>query len=265
MLLSKHKSKCLSAIEDVPVIAKSAKSFRKSLLFDELPQNNLFDINEDQLDIGYSSKTSKKISFKDINFNLESNIANLSNDDNLSENLANMSFELEDNTYSKNLKVDPNTNILDKFENTLQGYHELSDNISVSADYFKDSSDDENQKYDEFSNKTYADLIVLVTKYKLSNAARNAIISFFNKHSNYFKSLLPKNIKQEKLFMNNIKSNLSYKKTKVLDHDNTKYFLYHILLMSCIQNILEISDISQTFALEYEELYKTTKNGKENI
>ncbi|KAF0472150.1 zn-finger domain-containing protein [Gigaspora margarita] len=30
-------------------------------------------------------------------------------------------------------------------------------------------------------------------------------------------------------------------------------------LMSCIQNILEISDISQTFVLEYEELYKTTK------
>ncbi|KAF0432460.1 zn-finger domain-containing protein [Gigaspora margarita] len=62
-----------------------------------------------------------------------------------------------------------------------------------------------------------------------------------------------------------MKSNLSYKKTKVLNHDNTEYFLYHMLLMSCIQNILEISDISQTFVLEYEELYKTIKNGKENI
>ncbi|KAF0496004.1 zn-finger domain-containing protein [Gigaspora margarita] len=39
--------------------------------------------------------------------------------------------------------------------------------------------------------------------------------------------------------MNNMKSNLSYKK--------------------------KISDISQTFVLEYEKLYKTTKNGKENI
>ena len=108
--LSKHMSKCLNTVEDVPVFAKSAKSFRKSSLLDELPQD---DINKDQLDIGYSSssKTSKKISFKDINFsnpvqniNLESNIANLSNDDNLSENLADMSFELEDNTYSKILK-----------------------------------------------------------------------------------------------------------------------------------------------------------------
>ncbi|KAF0500646.1 zn-finger domain-containing protein [Gigaspora margarita] len=60
--------------------------------------------------------------------------------------------------------------------------------------------------------------------------------------------------------MNNMKSNLSYKKIKVLDHDNTEYFLYYMPLISCIQNILEISDISQTFALEYEELYKTTKN-----
>ncbi|KAF0538402.1 zn-finger domain-containing protein [Gigaspora margarita] len=263
-------SKCLSTAKDVPVFGKSAESFHKSSLFDELPHDDHFDINEDQLDIGYSSKTSKKISFKDINFsnpvqniNLESNIVNLSNDDDLSENLADMSFELEDNTYSKNLEVDPNTNVLNEFKNISQGYRELSDDISVSADYFEDmqnnSSDDENQEYDEFPNKAYADLIVLVTKYKLSNAAENAIISFFNKYSNNSKSPLPKNIKQEKLFMNNMKSNLSYKKTKVLDHDNTEYFLYHMLLMSCIQNILEISDISQTFALEYEELYKTTK------
>ncbi|KAF0544198.1 zn-finger domain-containing protein [Gigaspora margarita] len=182
--------------------------------------NDHFDINENQLDIGYSSKTSKKISFKDINFsnsvqniNLESNIANLFNDDDLSENLADMSFELEDNTYSKNLEVDPNTNVLDEFENILQGYHKLSDDISVSANYFEDiqnnSSDDKNQECDEFPNEAYADLIVLVTKNKLSNIAKNAIISFFNKHSNNFKSPLPKNIKQGKLFMNNMKSNLS--------------------------------------------------------
>ncbi|KAF0440743.1 hypothetical protein F8M41_004034 [Gigaspora margarita] len=66
--LSKHMSKCLSTAEDVPVFGKSAESFRKSSLFDKLPQDDHFDINEDQLDIGYSSKTSKKISFKDINF-----------------------------------------------------------------------------------------------------------------------------------------------------------------------------------------------------
>ncbi|KAF0525397.1 hypothetical protein F8M41_014526 [Gigaspora margarita] len=131
-------SKCFGTVEDVLVIAKSAENFHKSSLFDKLPQVDLFDINEDQLDIEYSSKTSKKNLFKYINFsnpvqniNLESNIANLFYDDNLSENLLDMFFELEDNTYSKNLEVDPNTNILDKFENTLQGYCELFDDISV--------------------------------------------------------------------------------------------------------------------------------------
>ncbi|KAF0472151.1 zn-finger domain-containing protein [Gigaspora margarita] len=122
-----------------------------------------------------------------------------------------MSFELEDNTYSKNLEVDPITNVLNEFENISQGYRELSDDISVSADYFEDMqnnlSDDENQEYDEFPNEAYADLIVLVTKYKLSNAARNVIILFFNKHSNNSKSPLPKKIKQGKLFINNMKSN----------------------------------------------------------
>ena len=101
--------------------------------------------------------------------------------------------------------------------------------------------------------------MLLVTKYKLSNAAGNAIISFFNKHSNHSTSPLPTHIKQGKLYMNNMKSNLSYMKTEVLNHNNTKYFLYYVPLISCIKKILEVPDISENFILEYEELYKTTK------
>ncbi|KAF0487835.1 zn-finger domain-containing protein [Gigaspora margarita] len=103
---------------------------------------------------------------------------------------------------------------------------EISNKILNNSTYFKltrsSSSDEEfDQKHKEFPNEAYADLMVLVTKYALSNVAGNAIISFFNKHSKYSTSPLPKNIKQEKEFMNNIKSNLSYKKTKVLDLDDT--------------------------------------------
>ena len=52
-------SLCLSTVKDVLVFVKSAESFCKFSPFDEMPQDN---INEDQLDIGYSSssKTSKK-------------------------------------------------------------------------------------------------------------------------------------------------------------------------------------------------------------
>ncbi|KAF0416570.1 zn-finger domain-containing protein [Gigaspora margarita] len=124
------------------------------------------------------------------------------------------------------------------------------------------SSSDE-EIVQKFSNEAYANLMVLITKYKLSNVAGNAIILFFNKHSKHSKSPLPKNIKQDKEFMNNIKSNLSYKKTKVLELDNTEYFLYHMDLISCIESKLEISNIAQHLEFEYKELYKTTENSKE--
>ncbi|KAF0517318.1 zn-finger domain-containing protein [Gigaspora margarita] len=136
---------------------------------------------------------------------------------------------------------------------------------STLASPFSSSDEEFDQKHEEFPNEAYADLMVLVTKYKLSNAAGNAIISFFNKHSKYSTSPLPKNIRQEKEFMNNIKSNLSYKKTKVLDLNDTEYFLYHMPLISCIENILKIPDIAQNLEFEYKELYKTIEDGKEII
>ncbi|RHZ83001.1 hypothetical protein Glove_101g34 [Diversispora epigaea] len=46
----------------------------------------------------------------------------------------------------------------------------------------------------EFLNEAYADLMTLVTKYNLNNKAGNAIIKFFNKHSNVSVFPLPKNI-----------------------------------------------------------------------
>ena len=176
-----------------------------------------------------------------------------------------MSFEFNSNNIASNsFEFDPTSNILDRLETTLHDYSEMSNNLLNNTGFsevFPNSSSDEevNQKYDKFPNKAYADLMILVTKYKLSNAAGNAIISFFNKYANYSISPLPKNIKHGKFFMNNMKSNLSYMKTKVLDHDNTEYFLYHMPLISCIKNILEIPDISQNFVLEYEELHKITE------
>ena len=190
--------------------------------------------------------------------------SNFSNENITLDNLEDMSFELADNTNTSiNFEVDLNANILDEFENTLHEYEDVADDISlneeISEDIQNNSDDDFSQKNDEFPNEAYADLMLLVTKYKLSNAARNAIISFFNKHSNHSTSPLPTHIKQGKLYMNNMKSNLSYMKTEVLNHNNTKYFLYHVPLISCIKKILEVPDISENFILEYEELYKTTK------
>ncbi|RHZ74797.1 hypothetical protein Glove_219g103 [Diversispora epigaea] len=62
-------------------------------------------------------------------------------------------------------------------------------------DVRSESSRNEDSDVEKFPNESYTDLITLVTKYNLNNKAGNAIIKFFNKHSNLSISPLPKNIK----------------------------------------------------------------------
>lgn len=109
----------------------------------------------------------------------------------------------------------------------------------------------------EYPNEAYADLMTLVTKHKLSNSTGDAIIKFFNKHSNINnKSPLPKSIKQGHKYMDNMNlPNFKYDKTCVIVYNNNEYYLHHRSLISCIKEILSISDISQNFAL-------TSKNFK---
>jgi len=247
----------LTASEDEQLFANNPAQVRKFSNPSKLNQNENFDINEYKSD---SKFPAKKISFKDIKFrksskvvkdiqfnsnsNLDSTLASplhVSNTDELASDFDNMSFELDNSNINSNtFEFDPTSNLLDDLETTIDDDQEFSNEILNNSTYFEhiqsSFSDEEiDQKHEEFPNEAYADLMVLVTKYKLSNAAGNAIISFFNKHSKHSKSPLPKNIRQGKEFMNNIKSNLSYKKTKVLELNNTEYFLYHMDLSAVLK------------------------------
>ena len=105
----------------------------------------------------------------------------------------------------------------------------------------------------EFPNEAYKDLMLLVTKHKLNNRAGNDIIRFFNKHSNLTKSPLPKNIEKGREFMNNMKfSNLEFCKVFITNHGGKDYYIYYQNLIKCIKNILSVPDITQDFALSYE-------------
>jgi len=106
-----------------------------------------------------------------------------------------------------------------------------------------------------FPNEVYGDLMTLVTKHKLSNASGNAIIKFFNKHTNLATSPLPKSIKQgcEYMYRMNL-PNLTYYKTCVINYNKKEYYLHHRSLLSCIKNILSIPGISQNFALTFKKL-----------
>jgi hypothetical protein len=106
-----------------------------------------------------------------------------------------------------------------------------------------------------FPNEAYGDLMALVTKHKLNNASGNAIIKFFNNHTNLATSPLPKSIKQGHEYMDRMNlPNLTYYKTCVINYNKKEYYLHHRSLLSCIKNILSIPDISQNFALTFEKL-----------
>ncbi len=157
------------------------------------------------------------------------------------------------------------------FEISMRSYEEVinmeesdnsqeSNNILVESDNVEESDNVDNvdniEKSDnanEFPNEAYADLMTLVTDYKLSNRAGNAIIKFFNKHSNVPQSPLPINIEKGRKFMNNMKfPNLTFKKICIASHNHKEYFLHYQDLIHCIKNILAIPDITQDFALSFE-------------
>jgi hypothetical protein len=106
-----------------------------------------------------------------------------------------------------------------------------------------------------YPNEAYADLMTLVTKYKLSNATGNAIIKFFNKHANLSTSPLPKSIEKGRQYMDNMNiPSLTYDKTCVIKYNNEDYYLHHRSLINCVKHILSISDISEHFMQKFESL-----------
>ena len=145
---------------------------------------------------------------------------------------------------------------------------EKSDESEKSSEFEGESEIFEESNAD-FPNDAYKDLMVLVTKHKLNNKAGNAIIKFFNKHSALSKSPLPKNIEKGRTFMNNMKfSNLTFNKICIAHYNSKEYFLHYQDVIQCVKNILAIPDITQNFALSYENykrrgenIYKEQNNG----
>jgi len=106
---------------------------------------------------------------------------------------------------------------------------------------------------EEFPNDAYKDLMILITKNKLSNRAGDDIIQFFNKYSNLATSPLPKNIKKGREFIDNMKiSSLEFNKILITCHNDIDYFLYYQNLINCVKNILAVPDITKDFALSFK-------------
>ncbi|RHZ88370.1 hypothetical protein Glove_23g194 [Diversispora epigaea] len=106
--------------------------------------------------------------------------------------------------------VSHSSNIPEKYENF--------DEILPASLQSNEEPEVENIK--KFPNEAYANLMALIIENNLNNKARNAIIKFFNKHSDLSQlSPLPKNIETGRKFMDKMNiSQLSYSKYCVLTY-----------------------------------------------
>jgi hypothetical protein len=128
--------------------------------------------------------------------------------------------------------------------------------ISQNEDFFEDILEESEPEMNaDYPNEAYANLMTLVTKYKLTNTTGNAIIKFFNKHANVSTSILPKSIEEGRKYMDNMNlPSLTFTKTYVTTYNNNNYYLNHRSLIKCIKNILSIPDLTRDFTLNFENL-----------
>ena len=152
-------------------------------------------------------------------------------------------FDKSGQNEEANESFDQNMTIFDDRSDTFE-------DILENSDLNEESEIEVNTKY---PNEAYADLMTLVTKYKLNNATGNAIIKFFNKHANLSTSPLPISIEKGRKYMDNMNiPSLTYDKTCIIKYNNKDYYLHHRSLINCVKHILSISDILEHFTQKFE-------------
>src|SRR2546429_4965215 len=128
------------------------------------------------------------------------------------------------------------------------------DESSIFEDVLEDILEkSESEVNANYPNEAYGDLMALVAKHKLNNKMGNAIIKFFNKHSNLASSPLLVSIEQGRKYIDNMNlPSFAFQQTCIINYNNTEHYLHHHSLLNCIKNILSIPDILQNFALNLE-------------
>ncbi|GES94693.1 hypothetical protein GLOIN_2v1783703 [Rhizophagus clarus] len=196
----------------------------------------------------------------DDNNNSEKYSSEMDTRSNLSSEYENDKVEVDDDNDVQNMSFDSIGIAISEISLEDSNFENILDS-SEEPEIFEEPKNLNTKTCTEFPNDAYKDLMLLVTKYKINNKGGNKIIHFFNKHSNLTESPLPKNIEQGRAFMNNMKfSNLEFSKVLITKHEDKDYFLYYQNLIQCIKNILTVPDITQNFALSYENYEYNREN-----
>src|SRR2546421_5619 len=122
-------------------------------------------------------------------FHEEAQESSFNNNQNFESTKSNLVSEISMRSYEEVINMEESDNSQESNNILVE-----SDNVEESDNVNNVDNIEKSDNANEFSNEAYADLITLVTDYKLSNKARNAIIKFFNKHSNVPQSPLSINI-----------------------------------------------------------------------
>ncbi|RHZ49675.1 hypothetical protein Glove_518g6 [Diversispora epigaea] len=112
-------------------------------------------------------------------------------------------FETEESKFESNETESESDETESEFNKT-EFESDKTDNESNESEE-SESAEEETETIPKFPNNTYSDLMTLIIQHNLNNKAGNAIICFFNKHSNLPTSPLPKNIEQGKKLMDRMK------------------------------------------------------------
>ncbi|GES94661.1 hypothetical protein GLOIN_2v1488317 [Rhizophagus clarus] len=153
---------------------------------------------------------------------------------NLSSEYENDKVEVDDDNDVQNMSFDSIGSAISEMSLEDSNFENILDS-SEEPEIFEEPKNLNTKTCTEFPNDAYKDLMLLVTKYKIT-------------------------IKVGRAFMNNMKfSNLEFSKVLITKHEDKDYFLYYQNLIQCIKNILTVPDITQNFALSYEN-YEVNKS-----
>ncbi|RHZ87700.1 hypothetical protein Glove_32g10 [Diversispora epigaea] len=234
-----------------------------------------YDINDTSLDDKDFNRINR---FEEMQTGWEESLPSITNENEEYEdqNMPPASHEYEDvlentdvvSNFSKNYDINQtsqsNFDQSDRFEESnMEDYYSFE---QVSPDRFEESNIEDYDNFEqvspereenvmEFPNEAYADLMELFIKHNLNNKTGNAIIKFFDKHSNLSTSPLPKNIEAGRKLMDimNVQK-LPYSKHCILNYKNKEYFVYYRPIKSCIENLLSNPDIIKNFIYKYQFL-----------
>ncbi|RHZ84146.1 hypothetical protein Glove_85g148 [Diversispora epigaea] len=219
---SQHINRCINTVylsteessEDISDIVSNVN--KMSLDDEDFSRINEFQIiREENLQVFYQYESDQDYA-GDISF------GEILHSSNIPEEYENFDEILPASLQSNEEPVSYSSNIPEEYKNF--------DEILLAS--LQSNKEPEVENIKEFPNKAYVDLIALVIENNLNNKAGNAIIKFFNKHSDLSQlSPLPKNIETGRKFMDKMNiSQLSYSKYCVLTHNSQDYFVHYVPL-----------------------------------